>query len=434
MVATNWDDVDFMGHKTRVPLEDMRDHPDYDQDVVKKLSEDEKAYYDEVGTERAESISRDGGPQRDEYRPRATVWHLYIPSEQKIISLAESCWSKPLCVKEWGGPTDGPYLRLAFNTVPDQTMPLAPLAAVYDLHGTANHLFHKLMRQAKRQKTVYAARADEQAVRDVNNLRDAADGHIVTMEDPSAVQNVTLPGPNAETFAFFLQTKQLFSYAGGNLDVVGGLAPGSDTATQDQMLQRAASSRVLSMQADVVEFAAAVARSIAWYQYTDPLLDEQIEEEMPGIGPVRRRVNYQNIRQSGEFFDYHIRVDPYSLQHKTPEQRLSVVMQFVQQIALPLAQQLMAQGAQIDLLKLVKLFADYSDVPQILDVVKVSAEQEMPAGGGQGPRQAPNTTRTNVRVNRPGATQQGADQVLQNALLGSRSQPSQAAALTRQVG
>ena len=55
--------------------------------------------------------------------------------------------------------------------------------------------------------------------------------------------------------------------------------------------------------------------------------------------------------------------------------------------------------------------------------------------GGQGqPAQPTSTTRTNVRVNRPGATRQGKDDAMGRILMGAGVQDGEAAALSRGVG
>ena len=103
--------------------------------------------------------------------------------------------------------------------------------------------------------------------------------------------------------------------------------------------------------------------------------------------------------------------------------------------AMPL---LMQQGLQINFSELVKMYSKYSDLPELLDIIKSPGlgVQEAMGGATQGEDQAspPSTThRVNERISRPGSTPQGAQQTLVNTLMGGKNQAAENEGATRQL-
>jgi len=122
------------------------------------------------------------------------------------------------------------------------------------------------------------------------------------------------------------------------------------------------------------------------------------------------------------------------MQHQTPASKLQALVQVFQQFIAPYAQMLQAQGIGVDFQELFELIAKYGNMPEIkriLTFVGPSAEGEGPVG--QPTRQAAVTERIQTRVNRPGATQRGMDEVLAQTLA-KGTQGSQAETIGRMVG
>ena len=97
------------------------------------------------------------------------------------------------------------------------------------------------------------------------------------------------------------------------------------------------------------------------------------------------------------------------------------------------------QGQQIDFAAYMRIKSKYMNLPELEEIV-VDASGE-PSGepvheerGGNSPaRQAPVTRRENVRINQPGASKSGAEQVLMNTLMGGQSQPAERAGAAREM-
>jgi hypothetical protein len=92
------------------------------------------------------------------------------------------------------------------------------------------------------------------------------------------------------------------------------------------------------------------------------------------------------------------------------------------------------QGGQIDFKELMAIVSRLSNVPELNDIVVFGEPQpSQPEQGNSQPTLAPHTTRTYERVNRPGATRHGKDDVMSRLLMGGNVQPAEGAALGRAV-
>jgi hypothetical protein len=431
MVAKSWSEVKFMGSKCRYTEADMR-RAGFDPAVVEKLL---KAGSGRGGdtSEDERGLSRSGG-EEVEYEDTFDVWELFLPKEQKIVFLADSVdEGEPLLVKEWEGPYCGPYHVFRFTRVPGNTMPLPPVDVWIDIHELTNRLFCKLGRQAERQKTVlgYSGGATKDAERIVNSF----DGEAIQMDNPGGAKEFSTGGVDQVNLAFVLQLKTLYSYMAGNLDSLGGLSPMAETASQDKMLLEGASKRLASMQKEVIFVTRNIINGLAWYLWTDPLLDLPMVRKIENTSVVIP-TRFTAEEKSGEFLDYNIDIEPYSMQDNSPSRKVSSIMQVLQQIIMPSMPILQQQGIGLDMNKLLAKLGEYMDLPELSEILSFQTSEQ---GGpiGTPPKKmaaAQFTQRTNVRVNRPGATSQGKDAAMIQTLLGSAPQPAEQAQIGRMIG
>jgi hypothetical protein len=183
-----------------------------------------------------------------------------------------------------------------------------------------------------------------------------------------------------------------------------------------------------------VKFAKAAGRDLGWYMHVDPNISIDVVHRIAGTD-IEMPDRYSPETREGDFWQYNFSLSPYSMQDLTPNQRLMVVRQAIQDFA-PLLPLMQEQGWGFEFGKLAAMYSEFSEVPEILDVVVNQGEPPEPASGpvGQEPRQAPHTVREQVRRNVPGASQRGHDQVMEQLLSGGNPQESQKAALFRPTG
>lgn len=447
MSAKNWRGVQFMGDRFRMPISDVKESGLFDPDVVKKLKTtggweaNSRLSFDERDNS-AKTISR-SDRNSEELEETIELWNIYLPRENKIVTMAMDADEKtqPLREIEWEGPehdyegTFGPYHLLYFGEVPDNTMPLPPLDAWRDLHDVMNSLWRKCTRQAERAKSVPIYSGKDVGAAEA--LNKAGDGQWTKVEGgKNVIESANIPGVDGPTLAFAMQLKDIISYMAGNLDLLTGASPASETVGQDKMLLEAASKRLQAMQHQMLSFSNRLVRDIGWYLWTDPMIDLPLARRVEGLTiPLR----FSPEERKGEFFDYNITVIPYSLQEDSPAQRVEKMMKIWNGVVLPSAQMMMQQGVMPDVGAFLQALGEEMNMKNIGEFIKFKEVSQREALGPIGsdrnrPKQAANTTRTQVRINRPGATSGGKNAAMMQMMLGGGVQPAEAAAIGRPNG
>lgn len=419
----------FVGHRYRVPLDTVRDSNLYTK-ARKQLVESTDQPYNVEGDERIGMIGRGYREmQTEEFEPMVDLWEVYLPRHRLVVTLADE-WvsSSPqplgtdegLRIQRWIGPPAGPYHFLGLGVVPGNLMPTAPIQGLIDLHDDANLAYRKISRTAARIKEILTVEAGQDS--DGDRFRTANDGDVVTVRSPDAAKPIVQSGGAVQVLLALMTTfKDFFSFFAGNLDIMGGLSPQSKTAHQDAMLNQNSQRSIADMQQATIAHVGGVTTALCWYYHHDPVRVQRSSYALPSVPELRvtRQVTPAQ-RQQIPWEDIELRVDPYSLVHKTPQDRLSSLLQIVQQVFLPMAQLMQAQGIVFDMNTFLKKMGQYMDEP---DIVELFTIQEPPAaspqGGGQ--QQAPKpavTSRIYTRQNMPGRTREGNDRDMVARMLG----------------
>jgi len=407
----------FLGHRYRAPLAVVRETKMFSKDR-KNVEVSTDRIYNMEGDERIGLIGRTTlGSDQEEFEDFVDLWEFYLPRHRLIITLRDDNLTgaasgddqhhgKALSIRPWVGPDQGPYHILGFGTVPGNPMPKAPVMDLIDLHENINRLLRKLMRQAERQKenTFVTGPANEDGTR----VMVSNDGEIIKVDNPDQIRQVTMGGPNPQNFQFFMAMKELVSWLAGNLDIMGGLSPQSKTAHQDEMLNENSAASIADMQGRVLDFTNDVANALCWFYHHDPHRVTRAEYEIPGIEgisiPLETYPNNPDVHQnmpgrmvrSHKYEDMDVKVDAYSLQHQTPQQRLAAMNQVIQQVYLPLAQLAQQQGIALDLNKYfqkVGLYLDDPDIQELLTIGEPPVDKEQGQAGVEKPPMQAETTR-----------------------------------------
>ena len=386
------------------------------------------------------NISEGSTTQREEFRPTVKLLDLFLKKQNLILQCTttdddKDPIDKVLKAIKWKGPENGPYRKLGFAQLEGNTMPLAPAMHWLDMHELTNNLFRKLGRQATRQKTVTGVRPGGQ--QDGDRIINASDGDMIAMDDPRNVMDYNSGGIKQETLAFMMVVKDMFSYMAGNLDMLGGLGPQSETLGQDQLLSVSASMRVQKMQKEATEFTTDVLRDLMWYLWYDPNPKQKdVVRKLAGFESISITIPFNPDDREGDYLEYNLEMEPYSMQHQTPESKVQGLRTIFAEIIMPLIPMMEQQGITLDIESFFKKLAKLTSLNELNDIVRYSSPniEHEPVGSSDQVGRPAATTRTNVRVNRPGATNSGKSQILQQALLGGKPQASEIASLTRPTG
>lgn len=439
MTAKRWDQAQFCGNRYTMPYEMAMDLKLFGN---KKLTPNPYvASTNEQGDERVNTLQTGGESiGREQYMPVVELWDVWLPYENVIVTVQADEQAggfynnEPLQVIDWAGPEIGPYHLLSMGDVPGNIMPLSPASLLIDLHELVNRLFRKLGRQAERQKTltVVAGGAEEDGRRIVN----ASDGDTILSDRPEATREMKFGGVDSPSLAFMIQLKDMFSYLGGNLDSLGGLAPSAKSGKHDSLLRQSASVRIDDMQARTTNAVRKVVESIADYLYYDPAPSTKVYRDIPN-SDLSVKVDFNPDIREGDMLDYSIDIAPYSLQSRSPGERLSAINELMQGVIMPMSQQLQQRGIVPDMDRYMEIISKYSHMSEIAEILKVAdfAEREtmqemseMGAGGQQGAGKPPVTERRYVRENvSMGGTRAGKDAEMSKALMGGENAINQQA-------
>lgn len=407
--ARSLEECDWYGNRYRVPLQSVLGNEEYSKEARSRL---ERTRSRNMGDGLGESQSRESEItgasdfNRTEFREHIELWDIYIPSDRVVVTLAAQAGTPALAVKPWVGPEQGPFRLLFLSRVPGNLLPAAPAQHIYELQDLLTRLFNQLGRQASRQKTLTIVDGQADADGTAERVMDGDDGAVIRTSHIDGVREMKYGGIDPGNFQFVDYIKQLFSYLGGNLDAMGGLAQQANTLGQEQLLVQTSSEMIRDMQAKVLKFTKDVMTDLGWWLYTDQLGSYDLAKNIEGYGEIPFQYGPDNRR--AEFYNFNLDLSPYSLQSKGPQERLSAIMQISQNLLLPLAPQMGEWGLQLNLKKLIELVGKYSDLPEIADLI--SSDQKLMGsgivqnphgrgGGSERPLQSPNTTRNYVRSN-----------------------------------
>lgn len=399
--ARDWSEVSYIGHRYRVPLDTVRDSRLYSKwrkDLV--ASNDEP--YNLEGDERVNMLGRGYySASAEEFEDWVDLWEVYLPRHRVVLTLANDSFSgssspngEALREQAWIGPDCGPYHPLGYNLVPGNIMPKGPVMDLIDLHKAANELYRKLIRQAQRQKSLTIVQRNQ--AEDGERIRQGSDGDMVPNDDPQSAKQVEFGGPNQVNFQMAIHLKDTFDFMAGGLSLLGGIAPQSKTLGQDKMLNENASRQIQDMQATTVDYTTSVLKAMLWYYHHDPYKVMQSQHSLPGAPEfaINRKVTPMQ-RFKVPFEELDISVDPYSMRHQTPQERMAFMNQVIAQAA-PMMQLFQAQGIMLDVNFWMKKLAEYGDSPDLAQLFTMREPPQDPDGsGGEGSDTMPASTERN---------------------------------------
>jgi hypothetical protein len=428
----------FMGHRYRAPLRVVRQFKLFSKDR-KDLGPMPDKLYNLEGDERIGTLGRTTMAGDEEFEDCVDLWEIYLPRHRLVVTLRDDHMSnaggtasgKALRIQKWLGPETGPYQWLGFGIVPGNARPKAPLHDLFDLHMAINNILRKLIRQAQRCKSVGLAGGGK--TEDADKIAELSDGDMGNVSDTKNVTELVYGQPNASLFQLFNALKELFSWLSGNLEIMGGLSPQSKTKGQDELLQQNSSATISVMQGRVLDFISSVAESMLWYWHHDPTKVYRSSFQVPGSQvqiptysfPTNEGGNERN-RSRVPFRDLDLIIDPYSLQHQTPQSRLAAITQFIQGIYLPMAQLASQQNIMLDLNQFFNIagkYMDQPDLPTILTTAPAPQQDGQPGGQEQPGVAGPaNQTKTYERRSLGGDTMPSRMQEISNAMSSAAAQ------------
>jgi len=419
--AAKFNQCDYIGHYYDVFYEHVKNSSLFDKVQRKKLVPKDENYTGLTGEEDLADIGRGGSPNHEEYEDKVRLCEVWMRRQNCIVTFdADGDCEKPLMVQKWIGPECGPFDFLSFAEVIGNLMPKGPVLDLIDMHNSFNKLWCKTDNQADRQKKVVAFRNAEDAKR----LQDAVDGQWVQADDPKNIAEISTGGADPSVANWAQQTYQMFSEYAGNLKSLGGLGSQSNTATQEKLVHESASNLIQAMGGRVMDFTQRRMEGLCWYWWNSPRQKMNSSYSVPGLPDISIDREVHPLDRLGTpFSDLDIQIDPYSLMRQTPAGRNNEIDSIVLKWILPALPLFNQPGVSDMLAEAIRMKARYTNNPDLITLLEKLLGVGGPPEGQSPPEQAPmpaETTRNYVRESKPGMTDQGHQQVLQQLMAGGQ--------------
>ena len=431
--AKDWEQIDFCGDRYRLPLSVLKQSPRFNQEAVSQLGGSRTRQDEDLRQNNEESVQRLGterAPFREDMREYVTLWDIWLPREKLLVTITDIEGGEPLLVQKWEGPENGPYHLLCFDSIPGNIMPVAPGGHLESLARLINRAIRKLGDQLDRQKTNTTITPQAANAGDDKTIQDAVDGDTLQVMDPKNVGQIRTGGVDQQSYAFTQGLREFWSWLGGNIETLGGLATQAGTLGQEEMLQGGGNSLISDLNSKVLEFLKDVTTDLLWYIYTDPLGTRKLVKRLQGTD-LEIPVNWGPDRRTRDFFLFEFEVDPFSVHVRMPEERLRAIMQMmpvVMQVS-QLQTVLQQSGGELDMEGMWRLIVRYSGLDEFSEFLRFSgvpvtgAPSQAGQEQGQGPPRMPSMNtpgvpheyiRRNVSSGRPqqGPGQQALEQMM----------------------
>ena len=388
--ATHWRHCGFLADRYRVRFRDLVNDERFDRSVRKQI---EAMGPQAIQTANSEELGRSLSQhfRSSEFEEFVYLADVFLPRDGIIYTFPcdekfHFTTDKPIYSQEWEGRETGPYHFLNLGPIPDKTTPSPPALSLKLLHDMANSVFRKLGDQANRQKQF--AVGGKECAEDVELLRTIEDGGFATLNNPQGWERFTHDGPSQVNYAFGMTLLQLFSKQANNLDHQLGLGQTADTLGQEGMIGQNIGRLEAFYQQRFVKFTGDIAEELSRLLYEDEATKIQMTQQIPGTSfmiddPWKGALYADQGSRQGEFSSYSVRIEPYSMEYRSPRQRLDDINAYVDR-AIQLSPLLMQQNKAIDLDHYFKLCSRYTDTPEIERlIVDIQPPQQEDQQGGQ---------------------------------------------------
>jgi hypothetical protein len=425
MTATKYSKVQFAGDFYRIPYDDLQSSI-FDQEVVRELNlRPSSKFGSEQWDERLDRIARGQETDPDEMQPMIDVMDVWIPRDEMIYTFAINPRSpfsgtgKPIAAMPPDDEDTGPYDLLSFNDVPENVVPASPAAHLAGLARIINNIMRKQSRKAHAQKDVmtYTAAGKTSAERIIG----ASDQQSVAVDENGEVQVMKFGGVDQMLQAYLLGLIQIYDRMAGNLTAMAGLGNQAPTLGQEELIQGAVSKKQAGMQYRVAEHAERIIRRLGkmlWNDRAKTIPGNYTHPGLEELSPVD--VTWTPSDREGEFSDYDLRIDVYSLPYQSPAKKFQTLMTLVQNVFMPAAPLLAQQGGSINFKRLKEIASRLLNMPEMDDLLEFGGPPPE-QGGGEDEETGlpPSTSREYIRRNVPtGGTMQSQAATEQQSWMG----------------
>jgi len=374
VTASNIEAARFQGDMYQITMDDLKQGVEdgmYDKKVADTLTPDRSR----LGQgHRADELIGGAEVNQSEYDPPIDVADIWIAKEGQIKTfpvLDRSTFEirpNPLGGFPWKGPELGPFVLLQLDEVSGEVMPTSTAGDIEPLDRLANLIMNKQANKARRAKNVnfFAPGSEEDAKRG----QQANDGDLVCSDNPDGVVPRQLGGIDPSLQAFLQDTLGMLDTQGGNITAMLGLGAQTDTVGQEQLIHGASNRRGGALQYRVLAATNQLISGLGQLMWADEF--KEIASTIPVAGQQGKQVDssWKPGDREGNFIQYNLEVATHSMAFQPPSEKVQAINGLLQNVYLPLQEQVAQQGGQIDFSRLTDIYAEMLNIPQLHQIVR----------------------------------------------------------------
>jgi hypothetical protein len=272
--ARDWRTIRYMAYRYRVDKQWAMESEQLDPDKVAKVPAEHEKDDRERGA--GESIRNTDRHMDDDICPQISLWDVLVFKGDTVLRgtlrdldgsdgwLEEPTeFDGPHLAKRYEGPEGCPIVRLAFQDVPNVTVPLSPAMRIMEQHLAAASVGSKIVRDMLERKTTnFASPANREVV---DEMRESNHGDTIITPNPKDVNSIQTGGIDASDVAAFEWLRGQVNNTTPNLQQSAGAKGTSDTATEAAILQQQAQGMLQDMRGVVTLAVGEVVRQVAWW-------------------------------------------------------------------------------------------------------------------------------------------------------------------------
>lgn len=374
--ATDFDLCSFIADRYRVRLDEVVDNDKYPASVRQELRDRGAEPVMAAQTQDwAESISTNNLTDTARFEDWIYLADYYVPSRRCIYTFVVDdefriVGDKALASFDWDGKSTGPYSFLSFGRVPGNTKPSSPAQNLRKQHEFINTIYRRLEDQIEHAKTVFQTNSGNEE--DAMRMRDAQDLEIVSTNNAQPLIPHSFPGPDQAAMGVLYHLLDMYGKRSGNLDQKLGLGPSADTAKQEGMIAASSGAAEAADNALFIGFIREIMVELAGVLWRDAETHLPMTLAIPGAGVSVMDDWFPSSvegARKGEFEDYEIDIEPYSMAYKPPSQRAEELRMLWNE-SMPVWQQMAESGVQPDFAAYLDIQSNYRNAPELRDMYK----------------------------------------------------------------
>lgn len=411
-------DCAYYWHRYVVPYKEVRNLSLFKKKARKELSPRSRDdFTNPDGSPRVQGIGM--GDAMDQYEDFVELCELYMRDEEMVYTF-EVSGNELLLEQEWVGPKCGPLHFLYFHSIPGQLFPKGPLMDTVLLDKSINAHWKKNDNEAAAYKKVVLYSDASQA----EIHRNASSGDWIQSNSPNNTKEVETGGP-VQTISIWTGTQmEVHNLLSGNIRSIGGLGTSAKTATQEKLIAESASNIIAGHAKRVYEFSHDLADAVGWYLWYNPFDTMKTTRYAPGFpsASIERELPPED-RYGIEYEELGLKLDPYSLSYKTPQEKMALINQMVKEVFIPLLPSFTNPASAGFMESFVRMAARLEALPELLELldqlIGVAGSQQGDTEEGEQSPQYPqqNGPREYIRTSRPGQTDVGHRQSLEQQMM-----------------